>query len=185
VFILHFPTPQKVLTTPKVSKKAQVFSDGCVIFLHSPISKLFVKTKTVNDLLVEQIQYFSYSLDLSLHSNHITSHTNTNTHTHAHTSVGPVTRFDPLNTELNPICHLLALLGAHPIFHVSRIRVNWMSRVCWERRQLMYWNILHSRILFLTPSHRYSTSCCNKNFKRPTLWTGLFSVTELPDEAKL
>ena len=29
----------------------------------------------------------------------------------------------PLNTELNPICHLLALLGAHLIFHVSRIRV--------------------------------------------------------------
>jgi len=30
---------------------------------------------------------------------------------------------NPLNTKLNPICHLLALLGAHPIFHVSRIRV--------------------------------------------------------------
>jgi len=31
--------------------------------------------------------------------------------------------FNPLNTELNPICHLLALLGAHHIFHVSGIRV--------------------------------------------------------------
>ena len=31
--------------------------------------------------------------------------------------------FNPLNTELNPICHLLALLGAHHILHVSRIRV--------------------------------------------------------------
>jgi len=29
----------------------------------------------------------------------------------------------PLNAELNPICHLLALLGAHHILHVSRIRV--------------------------------------------------------------
>jgi hypothetical protein len=28
-----------------------------------------------------------------------------------------------LNTELNSICHLLALLGAHHILHVSRIRV--------------------------------------------------------------
>jgi hypothetical protein len=28
-----------------------------------------------------------------------------------------------LNTELNSICHLLALLGTHPILHVSRIRV--------------------------------------------------------------
>ena len=31
--------------------------------------------------------------------------------------------FHPLNAELNPICHLLALLGAHPTLHVSRIRV--------------------------------------------------------------
>ena len=31
--------------------------------------------------------------------------------------------FNPLNTKLNPICHLLALLGAHRILHVSRIRV--------------------------------------------------------------
>jgi len=32
--------------------------------------------------------------------------------------------FNPLNAELNPICHLLALLGTHHILHVSRIRVN-------------------------------------------------------------
>ena len=32
---------------------------------------------------------------------------------------------NPLNTQLNPICHLLALLGAHHILHVSRMRVNW------------------------------------------------------------
>ena len=32
--------------------------------------------------------------------------------------------FNTLNAELNPICHLLALLGAHHIFHLSRIRVN-------------------------------------------------------------
>jgi hypothetical protein len=31
--------------------------------------------------------------------------------------------FNPLNSELNSICHLLVLLGAHHIFHVSRIRV--------------------------------------------------------------
>jgi hypothetical protein len=30
---------------------------------------------------------------------------------------------NPLNAELYPICHLLALLGARHIFHVSRIRV--------------------------------------------------------------
>jgi len=31
---------------------------------------------------------------------------------------------NPLNSELNPICHLLALLGSHHIFHVSGLRAN-------------------------------------------------------------
>jgi hypothetical protein len=31
---------------------------------------------------------------------------------------------NPLKAELNPICHLLALLGAHHILHVSGLRVN-------------------------------------------------------------
>ena len=30
---------------------------------------------------------------------------------------------NPLNPELNPICYLLALLGAHHFLHLSRIRV--------------------------------------------------------------
>jgi hypothetical protein len=37
---------------------------------------------------------------------------------------------NPLNVELNPICHLLALLGAHHILHVSRITVNWQVVKC-------------------------------------------------------
>jgi hypothetical protein len=32
---------------------------------------------------------------------------------------------NPLKTQLNPICHLLALLGAHHILQISRIRVNY------------------------------------------------------------
>jgi hypothetical protein len=32
--------------------------------------------------------------------------------------------FNTLNTELNPICPMLALFGAHHILYVSRIRVN-------------------------------------------------------------
>jgi ABC-type transporter lipoprotein component MlaA len=32
--------------------------------------------------------------------------------------------FNPLNAELNPISHLLALAGAHHFVDVSRIRVN-------------------------------------------------------------
>ena len=37
--------------------------------------------------------------------------------------------FNPLNAELNPIRHLLALLGAHHIFHVSRVRVSFVNYV--------------------------------------------------------
>jgi hypothetical protein len=40
---------------------------------------------------------------------------------------------NPLNAELNelnPICHLLALLGAQHILHVSRIRVNMVDKNC-------------------------------------------------------
>jgi hypothetical protein len=32
-------------------------------------------------------------------------------------------KINPLNAELNPICHLLALLGAHHIFYVRGVRV--------------------------------------------------------------
>ena len=31
---------------------------------------------------------------------------------------------NPLDAELNPVRHLLALVGAHHILHVSRVRVN-------------------------------------------------------------
>ena len=36
--------------------------------------------------------------------------------------------FNPLNAELNPICYLLALLGAHHFLHVSRIRVKSLTQ---------------------------------------------------------
>jgi len=41
-----------------------------------------------------------------------------------------LTSFNPLNAKLNPICHLLALLGAHHILHVSGLRVKEQSAVC-------------------------------------------------------
>ena len=33
-------------------------------------------------------------------------------------------KINPINAELNPICHLMVLLRAHPILYISRIRVN-------------------------------------------------------------
>jgi len=38
---------------------------------------------------------------------------------------GLLRMINPLNAELNPISQLLALLGAHHIFHVSGLRVKW------------------------------------------------------------
>ena len=37
--------------------------------------------------------------------------------------------FKGLNAHLNPICHPVALLGAHHIFHVSELRVKHV--LCW------------------------------------------------------
>jgi hypothetical protein len=39
---------------------------------------------------------------------------------------------NPLNTKLNPICHLLALLEAHRFLHVSRIRVKVFGNISKE-----------------------------------------------------
>ena len=48
-----------------------------------------------------------------------TMHTLGSHHVYTH----GIHQINPSKAELNPICHLLALLGAHPILHVSRIRV--------------------------------------------------------------
>jgi len=50
-------------------------------------------------------------------------------------AVGPEeTDFNPLNAKLNPICHFLALLGAHHILHVGRIRVKHMIKeITWGK----------------------------------------------------
>ena len=40
---------------------------------------------------------------------------------------GRSTQINRLNPELNPICYLLALLGAHHFLHVSRIRVKLLT----------------------------------------------------------
>ena len=56
---------------------------------------------------------------------------------------------NPLNAKLNPICYLLALLGAHHFLHVSRIRVK-------------------SLTLRLLMSYIYSETCLN----RTPLYTG-------------
>ena len=61
---------------------------------------------------------------------------------------------NPLNPELNPICYLLALLGAHQFLHVSRIRVKLLT----FRLLVSYIYIYGAPILmFLDHTQRRST----------------------------
>ena len=64
-------------------------------------------------------------------------------------------RVNPLNPELNPICYLLALLGAHHFLHASRIRVKLLTF-----RLLMsyiYIYMEHPFLMFLDHTQRRST----------------------------
>ena len=56
---------------------------------------------------------------------------------------------NPLNAELNPICYLLALLGAHHFLHVSRIRVKSLTL----RLLMSYIYIYGAPILDVSRSH--------------------------------
>jgi hypothetical protein len=68
-----------------------------------------------------------------------------------------ITYLNPLKAELNLICHLLALLGAHHIFHVSRIGVKHIMinilkiliiltilRILNVANQRKFWEYVHS-----------------------------------------
>ena len=54
---------------------------------------------------------------------------------------------NPLNPELNPICYLLALVGAHHFLHVSTIRVKLLT----FRRLMSY--VYGAPILDVSRSH--------------------------------
>ena len=58
-----------------------------------------------------------------------------------------------LNPELNPICYLLALLGAHHFLHVSRIRVKLLT----FKRLISYIYMEHPFLMFLDHTQRRST----------------------------
>ena len=59
---------------------------------------------------------------------------------------------NPLNAELNPICHLLALLGVHTILHVSRIRVN----------TYQYFQIFMKMVWEISPTQFLITRGCSR-----------------------
>ena len=67
---------------------------------------------------------------------------------HIKTTNFPLTTFNPLNAELNPICYLLALL-AHHFLHVSRMRVKLLT----FRLLMSYIYIYGAPILDVSRSH--------------------------------
>ena len=60
---------------------------------------------------------------------------------------------NPLNPELNPICSMLALLGAHHFLHVSRIRVKLLT----FSLLMSYIYMEHLFLMFLDHTQRRST----------------------------
>ena len=59
-----------------------------------------------------------------------------------------------LNPELNPICYLLALLGAHHFLHISRIRVKLLNFRLLMSYIYIYIYIYGAPILYVSRSHK-------------------------------
>ena len=65
-------------------------------------------------------------------------------------------KVNPLNAELNSICCLLALLGAHHFLHVSRIRVK--SLTLMPLMSYIYIYMEHPFLMFLDHTLRRTTA---------------------------
>src|SRR5215510_10197389 len=78
----------------------------------------------------------------------------------------------PLNAELNPTCHLLALLGGATIVVVSRLRVNEYSTIAYNTLEYI-WVIFH-RIM------KNSQYMCQDNVSTFVIYHGYGSLPRLP-----
>ena len=91
--------------------------------------------------------------------------------------------FNPLNPELSPICHLLALLGTYHILHVSWIRVNWKRNTNRNFVLSINWaldigELLGSRPGHLIPGeagHYYPAGCLGRRASLDVLEDAEFS----------
>ena len=67
---------------------------------------------------------------------------------------------NPLNAELNPICHLLALLGAHHILHVSKIGVKYVAaRIAANVCVIKTYFLTDPRVLFPDSGLHWNVPC--------------------------
>ena len=81
-------------------------------------------------------------------------------------------KINPLNAELNPICHLLALLGCATIVVVSRLRVNMEPRkdsLCpYEQKNRNRFISMHKKpsLFFVCfPSEQFAWEYCSSGFQ--------------------
>jgi len=73
--------------------------------------------------------------------------------------------FNPLNSELNPICHLLTLLGAHLLFHISRITVRGLF---WKKRFILQLKLSHKAGRSWVCLRRSVMQCLHRRILRNT-----------------
>ena len=73
-----------------------------------------------------------------------------------------------LNAELNPICHLLALLGAHHILHVSRIKVKHStSTKCWVVIDIIFIILVYKSVSDMNEVFCETIQGADKSLARP------------------
>jgi hypothetical protein len=90
---------------------------------------------------------------MSQQKNRNTKVTLTQAYVNAHNTYSSTRVIKPLNAELNPICHLLALTGAHHFVHVSRLRVKPFVKMEHSLHRLTCFNTC---LYFLPRGSRYN-----------------------------
>jgi hypothetical protein len=93
-------------------------------------------SKLNRDILKLRSLYVSFPLSHTISLNTTRTRFNkSSAHPHVCGQKERSVRINTLNAELNPICHLLTLLGAHPLLHVSSIRFNEQGTKIYEAPQ--------------------------------------------------
>jgi len=112
----HFTEPQGSLRGHKTPPRVPILRQMTAV--HTLLLHLF--KSHCHNILPSKLVFPS-----GLHSK---NHVSADISSHAfHMSRPTQATFNPLKPELNPICYLLALLGAHHFLHVSRIRVKLLT----------------------------------------------------------
>jgi hypothetical protein len=189
------PPPTHFDWNVRISEEAQTSLERATMLWNTHIAHLVMYGRTdkqTNGVLINERQASKRAWTSVDDAVPTTSHTqdmvDTGTHTNVLHEKGQLTfngaffvcdsehcRFNPLNAELNPICPLLALFGAHHILHVSRIRVN--DQNAWYVRKT--WRPDNAQHVIQGPFYRLQYTHCTRirpNLMEPNTWGGGASV---------